>query len=141
MEKKSMKLCDNVAKLIEDCKKANLRCFVVNSKYKLGEITYLHVSDGKNVLSIESPTSLNYFSWKVSYDYPIQTGWGAGCSVFDSFYDGWKDFDAEVVKSFMHTPNFRSYHVYDGTTPKLYNDVEEFIAAEKKFWGEQFVEL
>ena len=141
MEKKSMKLCENVAKLIEDCKKATLRCFVVNSKYKLGEITYFHVSDGKNVLSIESPTSLNYLSWKVSYDYPMQTVWGSGCSVFDSFYDGWKDFDAEVVKSFMHTPNFRSYPGYKGTAPKLYNDVEEFIEAEKKFWGDRFVEL
>ena len=41
----------------------------------------------------------------------------------------------------MHTPNFRSYPGYKGTAPKLYNDVEEFIAAEKKFWGDRFVEL
>lgn len=141
MEKNSMKLCEEVAKLIEDCKKANLRCFVVNSKHNLGTIDYFFVSDGKNVLYIESPTCGNYFSWKVSFEYPIQHGWGDGCSVFDSFYDGWKEFNAEVVKSFMHTPNFPSYPIYSGTTPRLYNDVEEFIASEKKFWGNQFVEL
>lgn len=142
MEKKIMRLCENVAKLIEDCKKANLRCFVVDCKYHIfEEITYFHVSDGKNVLCIISPTNANYFSWKVSFEYPFQTGWGGSCSVFDSFYNGWKDFDVEVVKSFMHTPDFRSYPAYKGTTPKLYNDVEEFIVAEKKFWGNQFVEL
>ena len=141
MENNSMKLCDEVAKLIKDCKKANLRCFVVNSKHNFGTIAYFFVSDGKNVLYIESPTCGNYFSWKVSFKYPIQHGWGDGCSVFDSFYDGWKEFNAEVVKSFMHTPNFPSYPVYSGTTPRLYNDVEEFIASEKKFWGNQFVEL
>lgn len=142
MEKKIMRLCENVAKLIEDCKKANLRCFVVDCKYHIfDEITYFHVSDGKNVLCIISPTNANYFSWKVSFEYPYQKVWGGGCCVFDSFYDGWKDFDAEVVKYFMHTPNFRSYHVHECTTPKLYNDVEEFIDAEKKFWGNQFVEL
>ena len=133
-----MKLCENVVNLVEDCKKAGLRCFVTDFKHN---ITYFFVSDGKNVLSIESPTHSNYFSWRVTFDYPVQKDWGSSCEVFDTFYDGWKDFDAEVVKSFMHTPNFRSYPVYDGTTPKLYNDVEEFIAAEKKFWGEQFVEL
>lgn len=141
MEKNSMKLCENVAKLIEDCKKANFRCFVIDSKHNFGTITYFFVSDGKTVLYIESPTCANYFSWKVSFEYPIQTEWGDGCSVFDSFYDGWKDLDAEFVKSFMHTPNFRSYTGYNGTTPKLYNDVEEFIACEKKFWGNQFIEL
>lgn len=141
MEKNSMKLCEEVAKLIEDCKKAKLRCFVVNSKHNFGTIAYFFVSDGKNVLYIESPTCGNYFSWKVSFEYPIQHGWGDGCSVFDSFYDGWKEFNAEVVKSFMHTPNFPSYPIYSGTTPRLYNDVEEFIASEKKFWGNQFVEL
>ena len=133
-----MKLCENVAKLVEDCKNANLRCFVIDFKH---DIIYFYVSDGKKVLSIESPTHSNYFSWKVSFKYPSQKKWGTGCSVFDSFYNGWKDFDADVVKSFMHTPNFRSYPGYEGTTPKLYNDVEEFIEEEKKFWGEQFVEL
>ena len=136
-----MKLCENVVKLVEDCKKAGLRCFVIDRKYYPGEITYFFVSDGKNVLNIESPTRGNYFSWKVDFCYPFQNEWGAGCYVFDSFYDGWKYFDAEAVKSFMHTPNFSSYPVYKRTTPKLYNDVEEFIAAEKKFWGDRFVEL
>ena len=142
MEKKSMKLCENVAKLVEDCKNvANLRCFVVDNKHDYGDITYFYVSDGKNVLYIESPTHSNLFSWHVSFKYPSQKKWGTGCAVFDSFDDGWKKFDAEVVKSFMHTPNFRSYPGYEGTTPKLYNDVEEFINEEKKNWGEQFLEL
>lgn len=134
-----MKLCENVAKLIEDCKKENLRCFVIDSKHKSGGITYFFVSDGKNVLYIESPTHGNYFSWKVSFNYPAQKDWGTGCLVYDTLYDGWKDFDAEIVKSFMHTPNFSTYHI--AGTPNLYKDVEEFIAKQKKFWGEQFVEL
>ena len=136
-----MKLCENVAKLIEDCKKANIRCFVIDTKYNSGEITYFFVSDGKNVLYIESPTYGNYFSWRVSFEYPPQRNWGSGCNVFDTFYDGWKDLNAEVVKSFMHTPNFLSYPGHKRTTPKLYNDVEEFIAGQIKSWGDRFVEL
>lgn len=136
-----MKLCENVAKLIEDCKKANLRCFVIDSKHNFGDITYFYVSDGKTNLYVESPSHTNYFSWKVSFNYPPQHRWGSGCNVFDSFYDDWKDFDAEVVKSFMHEPDFRSYPATYGTIPKLYKDVEEFIADKKKSWGDRFVEL
>ena len=135
-----MKLCENVVKLVEDCKKAGLRCFVTDNKHDTDNIILFFVSDGKNVLFINILTNGDYFSLKVAFCYPAKNYLAAGCLVYDTeSWNGWKDFDAEFLKSFMHTPDFSVYNMLD--TPKLYNDVEEFISDRKKLFGDQFVEL
>lgn len=135
-----MKLCKNVEKLIEDCKKAGLRCFATDKKHDTDNIILFFVSDGKNVLFINILTNGDYFSLKVYFCYPTKNSWVKAYLVYDTeSWSGWKDFDAEFLKSFMHTPDFSVYHMLD--TPKPYNNVEEFISDRKKMFGDQFVEI